>query len=65
MYDLIEINIKSLNQTVSLALGEFLVELDRAKFSGVKIIKVIRMDDISNPFLTTLLRLAPIASPCK
>lgn len=41
MNNLIEINIKSLNQTVSLALGEFLVELDRAKFSGVKIIKVI------------------------
>ena len=41
MQNLIEINIKSLNQTVSLALGEFLVELDRANFSGVKIIKVI------------------------
>lgn len=41
MSSLIEINIKSLNQTVSLALGEFLVELDRAKFAGVKVIKVI------------------------
>lgn len=41
MEDVIEINIKSLNQTVSLALAEFLVELDRAKFSGVKVIKVI------------------------
>ena len=41
MNNIIEINIKSLNQTVSLALGEFLVGLDRAKFAGVKIIKVI------------------------
>jgi len=41
MNNLIEINIKSLNQTVSLALGEFLVELDRAKFAGVKVIKVV------------------------
>ena len=41
MENLIEINIKSFNQTVSLALAEFLVELDRAKFCGVKIIKVI------------------------
>lgn len=41
MKKIIEIDIKSLNQTVSLALGEFLVELDRAKFSNIKIIKVI------------------------
>lgn len=41
MENLIEINIKSLNQTVSVALAEFLVELDRAKFCNVKIIKVI------------------------
>jgi len=41
MENLVEINIKSLNQTTNLALGEFLVELDRAKFAGVKIIKVI------------------------
>ncbi|MBE5746289.1 MAG: hypothetical protein E7359_03275 [Clostridiales bacterium] len=41
MENLIEINIKSLNQTVSQALGEFLVELDRAKFSDIKILKVI------------------------
>ena len=36
-----EINIKSEGQTVSLALSEFLVELDRAKFAGVKVIKVV------------------------
>ena len=41
MSNVIEINIKSLNQTTNLALGEFLVELDRAKFAGVKILKVI------------------------
>lgn len=41
MNELIEINIKSENQTVSLALAEFLVELDRVKFLGGKIIKVI------------------------
>ena len=39
--EIIEINIKSLNQTVSLALSEFLVEIDKAKFSGVKLIKVV------------------------
>lgn len=36
-----EINIKSDNQTVSLALGEFLLELDRCKFCDIKIMKVI------------------------
>lgn len=36
-----EINIKSFNETVSVALSEFLVELDRAKFAGIKVIKVI------------------------
>ncbi len=36
-----EINIKSNNQTVSLALSEFLVELDRCKFCDIKLIKVI------------------------
>lgn len=36
-----EINIKSEGQTVSLALSEFLVELDRAKFAGIKVIKVV------------------------
>lgn len=41
MNKVIEINIKSEQQTVSMALGEFLLTLDRAKFSQVEIIKVI------------------------
>lgn len=36
-----EINIKSEGQTVSLALSEFLIELDRAKFMDKKVIKVV------------------------
>lgn len=36
-----EINIKSNLQTVSEALSEFLVELDRCKFAKIKLIKVI------------------------
>ncbi len=41
MQNLIEINIKSEGQTVSQAIGEFLLALDRAKFCKTKIIKVI------------------------
>lgn len=41
MQNIIEINIKSEGQTVSLALGEFLIEFERAKFCGNKLIKVI------------------------
>lgn len=36
-----EINIKSENQTVSLAIGEFLIELDRCKYNKTKLMKVI------------------------
>lgn len=41
MEEFCEINIKSEGQTVSLALSEFLVELDRAKFMNLKVIKVV------------------------
>lgn len=36
-----EINIKSFNQTTSVALSQFLVEIDRCKFNDVKLLKVI------------------------
>ena len=36
-----QINIKSENQTISLAISEFLVELDRCKFNNIKLLKVI------------------------
>lgn len=41
MEKIVEINIKSNGQTVSLALGEFLLCLERAKFCDTKLIKVI------------------------
>lgn len=41
MQNIVELNIKSENQTVSQALGEFLIELDRARFCQTKILKVV------------------------
>ncbi len=64
MKDYIEINIKNENQTTSLALAEFLLELDRCKFSEIKLIKVItgygshgKGGEIKKELLSLLLKL--------